>query len=54
MEHPSHAKAVFTFTMSIVVVIYVGIGAFGYLVYGADTRGSITLNLSGNSLGETM
>ena len=31
--------------MTIVVLFYGVIGFFGYLEYGEDTRGSITLNL---------
>lgn len=31
--------------MSIIVTLYVGLGFLGYLTYGSDSRGSITLNI---------
>lgn len=31
--------------MSIIVVLYIGMGLFGYFKYGHDARGSLTLNL---------
>lgn len=31
--------------MSIIVFLYVGMGLFGYLRYGEEAAGSITLNL---------
>lgn len=31
--------------MIVIVLLYVGMGLFGYLNYGADIQGSITLNL---------
>lgn len=31
--------------MFIIIALYVGMGFFGYLKYGNDVRGSITLNL---------
>lgn len=31
--------------MVVIVVLYVGMGLFGYLNYGDATKGSITLNL---------
>lgn len=32
-------------SMSLIVILYVGMGLFGYLNYGEDAKGSITLNL---------
>lgn len=32
-------------SMTIIVLLYVGMGLFGYLNYGHDVEGSITLNL---------
>lgn len=31
--------------MAIIIFLYVNMGLFGYLNYGADSKGSITLNL---------
>lgn len=31
--------------MIFIVFLYVGMGLFGYLRYGSDVKGSITLNL---------
>lgn len=31
--------------MFTIIILYVGMGFFGYLKYGADSEGSITLNL---------
>lgn len=36
--------------MVIIVVLYVGMGLFGYLRFGADVKGSITLNLPENDM----
>ncbi|CAG9803780.1 unnamed protein product [Chironomus riparius] len=36
--------------MVIIVVLYVGMGLFGYLRYGSDVMGSITLNLPTNDI----
>ena len=36
--------------MVIIVVLYVGMGLFGYLRYGSDVLGSITLNLPTNDI----
>lgn len=32
-------------SMSLIIVLYVGMGFFGYLKYGSEVQGSITLNL---------
>ena len=32
-------------SMVIVTVLYFAVGFYGYLKYGSDTKGSITLNL---------
>lgn len=31
--------------MVLIVLLYIGMGLFGYLNYGPDSKGSITLNL---------
>lgn len=36
--------------MCIIVVLYVGMGLFGYLRYGDSVLGSITLNLPNNEM----
>lgn len=36
--------------MVIIVVLYVGMGLFGYLRFGSDVVGSITLNLPKNDI----
>lgn len=36
---------VLNIAMSVVVVLYAFVGFFGYLKYGEDSRGSLTLNL---------
>lgn len=48
MKTPQHfigCPSVLNFGMAIVVVLYSTVGLFGYLKYGNDTKGSITLNL---------
>ncbi len=36
---------VLNIAMVLIVVLYVGMGLFGYLNFGKDVKGSITLNL---------
>lgn len=48
MENPNHfigCPSVLNFGMAIVILLYTTVGFFGYLRFGADTEGSITLNL---------
>jgi proton-coupled amino acid transporter len=48
MKTPSHfigCPGVLNIGMAIVVLLYTGVGFFGFLHYGDDTKGSITLNL---------
>lgn len=48
MKTPSHfigCPGVLNIGMAIVVTLYTGVGFFGFLQYGDDTKGSITLNL---------
>jgi proton-coupled amino acid transporter len=48
MKTPSHflgCPGVLNFGMSFVVLLYTAVGFFGFLKYGDDTKGSITLNL---------
>lgn len=37
-------------SMILIVFLYVGMGFFGYLKYGVNIKGSITLNLPQNEL----
>jgi len=48
MKTPSHflgCPGVLNFGMTIVIMLYSAVGFFGFLRYGEDTKGSITLNL---------
>ncbi|KDR21503.1 hypothetical protein L798_02967, partial [Zootermopsis nevadensis] len=48
MKTPSHfigCPGVLNIGMAVVVMLYTGVGFFGFLQYGDDTKGSITLNL---------
>lgn len=37
-------------SMSIIIFLYVGMGLFGYLNYGSNIAGSITLNLPSDEM----
>lgn len=37
-------------SMLLIIVLYVGMGLFGYLNYGSNALGSITLNLPSDEL----
>ncbi|XP_025422068.1 proton-coupled amino acid transporter-like protein pathetic isoform X2 [Sipha flava] len=53
MKTPQHfigCPSVLNFGMAIVVVLYSTVGLFGYLKYGKETKGSITLNLPTDEL----
>lgn len=45
MEKPKSFSTVLNFGMTIIVILYAGMGFLGYLKYGEDSKGSITLNL---------
>ena len=48
MKTPSHfigCPGVLNMGMTVVVMLYSAVGFFGFLQYGEDTKGSITLNL---------
>ena len=45
MREPKHFPDVIKFGMTIVLIIYVSMGSFGYLTCVDDCEGSITLNL---------
>jgi proton-coupled amino acid transporter len=48
MKTPSHflgCPGVLNIGMTAVVMLYSAVGFFGFLKYGEDTKGSITLNL---------
>ena len=47
MRNPSHAKPVVYIGMILITIMYALFGVAGYLVYGDDVRGTITLNLCG-------
>ena len=41
---------VLNITMTMVTCLYIAVGFFGYLKYGENVMGSITLNLPGDEL----
>lgn len=48
MKNPKHflgCPGVLNITMALVSTLYAIVGLFGYLKYGEDVNGSITLNL---------
>lgn len=48
MRKPQHflgCPGVLNVTMVLVAVLYAVVGVFGYLKYGDDVKGSITINL---------
>lgn len=48
MRTPQHfigCPGVLNIGMSVVICLYAGVGFLGYLKYGDDTKGSVTLNL---------
>ncbi|XP_025056774.1 proton-coupled amino acid transporter 1 isoform X2 [Alligator sinensis] len=45
MKHPQHFPVILYVGMAIVSVLYVSLGALGYLRFGANIQASITLNL---------
>ena len=45
MKTPQDAPRVLTFTMVGIILLYVIFGVLGYIVYGEEIEGSITLNL---------
>ena len=49
MKRPEHAKPVIYLGMGVVTVLNVVFGLVGYLVYGSDIQGSVTLNLCGTN-----
>lgn len=53
MKTPQHFigwRGVLNMGMSFVAVVYAVLGFFGYLKYGDETKGSITLNLPNEEL----
>ena len=54
MKYPRHAKALVTSSQTFALVTYAFFGVFGYLVYGSELSGVITLNLSGHNAGTVM
>ena len=49
MKNPRNALCVVYVSMALVVVLYAGFGALGYMVYGQDIKSSITLSLNGHN-----
>ena len=45
MLHPEKFSKVLNFGMVIVTVLYIGLGTVGFITFGLDICGSITLNL---------
>ena len=48
MKHPGDMlryNGVLNTSMSLITNLYIGVGFFGYLKYGEDIKGSISLNL---------
>ena len=54
MKTPKDALSVIAYTMVIVILLYVGFGVLGYIVYGSTIEGSITLNLKSKIAVEIM
>ena len=54
MKTPKDALSVIAFTMVSVILLYVGFGVLGYVVYGSTIMGSITLNLESKIAVEVM
>ncbi len=49
MKNPDHAKPVIYIGMGAVTILNVIFGLCGYLVYGNNVQGSVTLNLCGTN-----
>ena len=45
MKNPRNAIRMVYSAMAVTIVLYASFGALGYLVYGAEIKSSITLNL---------
>ena len=43
-------NGVISIAMGVVIALYAGVGFFGYLRYGEEVQGSITLNLPADEL----
>ena len=54
MKSPKDAPRIIFFSMTLVVTAFIVIGVLGYIVYGVDTKASITLNLKSNNIAEAM
>ncbi|XP_054269461.1 proton-coupled amino acid transporter-like protein pathetic [Macrosteles quadrilineatus] len=57
MKNPEHflgCPGVLNIAMTVVVCLYAFVGFCGYLKYGEETRGSVTLNLPYDLLGESV
>ena len=54
MKNPLNARYVIYAAMSVVTILYSVFGLVGYLVYGSDVQGSITLNLCSTNAGNAL
>ena len=45
MKKPKDFFFVLDFSMSVVAILFVSMGFFGYLAFGDEIKGSVTLNL---------
>lgn len=45
MQHPEKFNKVLYMGMGVVTFLYISLGTIGYMCFGQDIRGSITLNL---------
>ena len=48
MKHPGDMlryNGVLNISMTLIIILFIGFGFFGYLKYGEDIKGSISLNL---------
>lgn len=45
MKHPQQFSFVLYLGMSLVIILFICMGSFGYMKFGLNTQASITLNL---------
>ena len=54
MINPHHGKGVIIAAMAVTTTLYASFGVLGYLTYGDNLEGSITLNLNSTRVGACM